>query len=81
MENDSSVAFVLIDCNDDVTHFVIDELRDMDIVKECTILKDVWKIIAKLETENMHSIRDAIQWKIRKIPEIKTTLTLVEYMK
>lgn len=81
MEDDYSVAFVFIDCNDDATHIVKDELKNIDIVKEIVMLKNVWKIIIKLEAENMHGIRDAIQWKIRKIPEIKTTLTLVEYMK
>ena len=77
MENDSSVAFVLLDCDDEITHTVIDELKSIDIVKEITMLQDMWKIIAKLEASDMHGIRDVIQWKIRKIPEIKSTLTRI----
>ena len=51
----------------------------MDSVIEYVRLDSIWKIIIKLEGDLEH-IRDVIRWKIRKMSNIKSTLTLVEYM-
>ena len=72
-------AFVLIECDDKATNDVADELKKMDSVIEYVKLDSTWKIIIKLEGDLEH-IRDIIRWKIRKMSNIKSTLTLVEYM-
>ena len=79
MNNKSCVAFVLIECDDKATNDVVDELKGMDSVAEYVKLDSTWKIIIKLEGDLEH-IRDIIRWKIRKMSNIKSTLTLVEYM-
>lgn len=80
MEDKSSVAFVLIDCDNEFTNNILDELKEIDSMKEFLKLESIWKIIIKLEADDINKIREIVRWKIRKIPEIKTTLTLVEYM-
>lgn len=80
MEDKKSVAFVLIDCEIESVHNIIDELKNLDTIKNYEKLEGHWKIIVKLEAESLDKIRDTIRWKIRKIPHINTTLTLVEYM-
>lgn len=75
MKNKSTIAFVLLGCGDEV----VDELKTIDSVKEYVRLDGIWKIIIKLEGD-MEQIREIIRWKIRKMSNIETTLTLIEYM-
>ena len=79
MKNKSIIAFVLVGCGDEVIDKVIDELKTMDSIKEYVRLDNTWKIIIKLEGDMEH-IREIIQWKIRKMSNIESTLTLIEYM-
>ena len=79
MKNKHTIAFVLLGCGDEVINEVVDELKTIDSVKEYTRLEGTWKIIIKLEGD-MEQIREIIRWKIRKMSNIETTLTLIEYM-
>lgn len=74
------IGFVLIECKQEDMNDIVNQLDEIDIVKEALRVDGVWKIVTKLEAPNLDNIREAIQWKIRKIPEIESTLTLVEYM-
>ncbi|MEK6831767.1 MAG: Lrp/AsnC ligand binding domain-containing protein [Thermoproteota archaeon] len=69
----------MIECDDKATNDVADELKKMDSVIEYVKLDSTWKIIIKLEGDLEH-IRDIIRWKIRKMSNIKSTLTRIEYM-
>ncbi len=79
MKNKSTIAFVLLGCGDEVINKVIDELKTMDSIKEYMRLDSAWKIIIKLEGD-IEQIREIVQWKIRKMSNIESTLTLIEYM-
>ena len=79
MKNKPTIAFVLLGCGDEVIDKVIDELKTMDSIKEYVRLDSAWKIIIKLEGD-IEQIREIIQWKIRKMSNIESTLTLIEYM-
>ncbi|MFQ5476870.1 MAG: Lrp/AsnC ligand binding domain-containing protein [Nitrosopumilus sp.] len=76
----SSVAFVLIMCQQELTEDLVGELAEIDVVKEITLVEGPWKIILKLESSDLDHIRDAIRWKIRRMEGIESTLTLIEYM-
>jgi len=80
MENSSSIAFVLIMCKPDSKIDIVDQLVEITVVKEITLVEGPWRIIVKLESSDLNHIRDAIRWKLRKIIGIESTLTLVEYM-
>ena len=79
MKNKPTIAFVLLGCGDEVINEVVDELKTIDSVKEYARLEGTWKIIIKL-VGDMEQIREIIRWKIRKMSNIETTLTLIEYM-
>ena len=79
MKNKPTIAFVLLGCGDEVIDEVVDELKIIDSVKEYVRLDSPWKIIIKLEGD-IEQIREIIRWKIRKMSNIETTLTLIEYM-
>lgn len=75
-----SIGFVFIECKQKSTNDVVNQLDKIDAVKETILVDGLWKIVAKLEAPNLDNIREAIQWKIRKMAEIESTLTLVEYV-
>jgi len=76
----SSIGFVLIECKQESMKDIINQLDELEIIKEITKIDGIWRIVIKLEAPNLDNIREAIQWKIRKIMGIESTLTLVEYM-
>lgn len=75
-----SIGFVFIECKQESMKDVVNQLDEIDIVKETIRVDGLWKIVAKLEAPNLDNIREAIQWKIRKMAGIESTLTLVEHM-
>ena len=68
-------------CKQESIEFVADQLNEIDVVKESTLIDGPWRIIVKLEAPTLDHIREAVQWKLRKIEGIESTLSLVEYMK
>jgi len=79
VKSKSTIAFVLLGCGDEVINEVVSELKTIDSVKEYVRLNSNWKIIIKLEGD-IEQIREIIRWKIRKMENIESTLTLIEYM-
>ncbi len=77
---ESSIGFVLIECKQESIKNIVNQLDEIDAVKETIKVDGLWRIVAKLEAPNLDNIREAIQWKIRKMTGIESTLTLVEYM-
>jgi len=76
----SNITFVLIICKEESIKCVVEQLSEIDVVKETTLVEGQWNILVKLESNNLDYIRDAIRWKLRKMNSIESTLTLVKYM-
>ena len=70
-------AYVLINCDLGSEEPVIEELKHVDFVKEVHGTFGAYDIIAKLSSDKTESIRKAISFQIRKIPKIRSTLTLM----
>jgi len=81
MIDTSSIVFVLIMCNRESMPNIINQLTEIDVVKETTLVDGPWRIVVKLQSTSLDHLRDAIQWKLRKMEGIESTLSLVEYMK
>jgi len=60
---------------------VVNQLNEIDVVKETMLVDGPWRIVVKLQSNSLDHLRDAVQWKLRKIEGIESTLSLVEYMK
>jgi len=71
-------AYVLISCDLGAEDDVISELKTIEGIKEIFIAFGVYDILVKAEAENFETLRDKIiGWKIRNIPGLRSTLTLM----
>jgi len=72
-----ATAYVLINCELGSEEAVISELKAVESVKEVHGTFGAYDIFAKVESGQVEALREAITWKIRKIPKIRSTLTLM----
>ncbi len=72
-----ATAYVLINCDLGAEEFVISELHSIDGVVEVHGTFGAYDILAKVESNQVESLRETITWKIRKIGKIRSTLTLM----
>ena len=72
-----AIAYVLINCELGSEESVIYELKSIEDVIEVHGTFGAYDILAKVESDQVETLRDTITWKIRKIPKIRSTLTLM----
>ena len=72
-----AIAFVLINCELGSEEAVISELKSVEGVKEVHGTFGAYDILAKVESDQVEKLRETITWKVRKIPKIRSTLTLM----
>ena len=71
-------AYVLINCDSGYETPIINQLKELNFVKEVHGTLGVYDIVAKVESENSESLREAIVGDIRKLLHVKSTLTLID---
>jgi DNA-binding Lrp family transcriptional regulator len=72
-----ATAYVLINCELGAEEFVISELNSIDGVIEVHGTFGAYDILAQVQSDQVEALRETITWKIRKIPKIRSTLTLM----
>jgi len=72
-----ATGYVLINCELGSEEAVISELKAIEGVKEVHGTFGAYDILAKVESDQVEKLRETITWKIRKIPKIRSTLTLM----
>ncbi len=72
-----ATAYVLINCDLGYEEQVIEELKHISDVKEIHGTFGVYDIFAKVESDQITTLRETITSKIRKIVRIRSTLTLM----
>lgn len=70
-------AFVLINCDLGKEKDIILDLNGIKDVKESHGTWEAFDIIAEIKSETAESLRDIITLKIRKMPAIRSMLTLM----
>ncbi len=70
-------AYVLINCDLGSEESVIEELKHVDTVKEVHGTFGAYDIVAKLASDKSETLRESITWQIRKINNVRSTLTLM----
>lgn len=70
-------AFVLINTEMGAEKEVTQALRKIPQVKEVYGLYGVYDMIAKVEAESMDKLKDIIGMKIRKLKNVRSTLTMI----
>lgn len=71
-----NAAFILINSELGKEESLIKELRDIDGIKEVHYVYGVYDIIAKVEAKNMGKLIEMIAFKIRRLRDVRSTLTM-----
>ena len=71
-----SIIYVLIICDVGFVKSIIIELETVNFIKEIKEIMGEYDILVKLESDNLNELKNIIPSNIRKIPNIRTTLTL-----
>ena len=72
-----TTAYVLISCDLGFDVEIIDEIKQLEDVKEVHGVFGAYDILVKLESANVENLKDIITWKIRKLNRVRSTLTLM----
>jgi len=72
-----ATAYVLINCELGSEESIIQQLKNLDGVIEVHGTFGAYDILAKIESTTVDVLRETITWKIRKIDQIRSTLTLM----
>ncbi len=70
-------AYVLITSDLGSEENIIKEIRGLDNVKEVEGTYGVYDIIVKVESNSMEALKNTITSKIRRIPQVRSTITLM----
>ena len=70
------IAFVLINAELGKEESILEELRNIDQVKEAHFVYGVYDIIAKVEAESMDKLKEIVTFKIRRLSDVRSTLTM-----
>lgn len=70
-------AIVLINAEIGSEEEVFNEISKVEGVKEAYIVYGVYDIIAKIEAESMEKLKETIANRIRKLPKVRSTLTMI----
>ena len=70
-------AYVLINCDLGKEEIILDSLRHMESVKEVHETFGAYDIIAKIENSDRDKLRETITWNIRRLQNVRSTLTLM----
>ncbi len=68
---------MLINCELGSEEVIIQQLKNLDGVKEAHGTFGAYDILTKIESSTVETLRETITWKIRKIEKIRSTLTLM----
>ncbi|MCH7940579.1 MAG: Lrp/AsnC ligand binding domain-containing protein [Thaumarchaeota archaeon] len=72
-----ATAYVLINCDMGYEEQVIEELKHISDVKEVHGTFGAYDMVAKVESDQITTLRETMTWKIRKIDRVRSTLTLM----
>ena len=72
-----ATAYILINCELGSEESIIQQLKSLDGIVEVHGTFGAYDILAKIESSTVEVLRETITWKIRKIDQIRSTLTLM----
>ena len=70
-------AFVLINVESGTEEDVIKELKTIEGVEEAYYSYGVYDIITKVKADSMEKLKDMVTHRIRSLPRVRSTLTLI----
>lgn len=70
------VVYILINAELGMEEDLLQELRKIEDIKEAYVTYGVYDVIVKAEAENMENLKELVAFKIRRMKEVKNTLTM-----
>ena len=70
-------AFVLINAEPGTEAEVLEALKAIPEVREAHMVYGIYDIIARVETGTSEELKNAIEWKIRRLDKVRSTATLI----
>jgi len=70
-------AFVMINTEVGAEKEVLERLRKLTDIKESYAVFGIYDIVAKIEAESMEKLKEIIDWRIRRLDKIRSTLTMI----
>ena len=72
-----ATAYILINCELGSEELIIQQLKNIDDISEVSGTFGAYDVLAKIESPTAETLREIITWKIRKVDQIRSTLTLM----
>ena len=72
-----AIAYILLNCELGSEESIIQQLKNLDGISEVSGTFGAYDILTKIESTTVETLREIITWKIRKIDQIRSTLTLM----
>lgn len=72
-----ATAFVLINAELGEETKALNELNRVEGVKDTYLVNGVYDILARIEAETMSALKNIISWKVRRILQVRSTLTMI----
>lgn len=70
-------AYVLINTVPEAEEEFLEELRKIEGVKEAASVYGIYDFIAKVEADSLEKVKKIITWKIRKLKDVRASVTLI----
>jgi DNA-binding Lrp family transcriptional regulator len=70
-------AYVLINCDVDHKNEVMNQLDQLPGIFETVELHGAYDILARFNMQSVEELKDTIKFHLKKIPDIKSTVTLI----
>ncbi len=70
------VAYVLIQCDLGAEVEIIEEISKIEQIKEVRGTYGIYDIFCRIEADSKNVLDDVITFKMRKVPKIRSTITL-----
>jgi DNA-binding Lrp family transcriptional regulator len=70
-------AFVMINTEVGAEKEVLERLRKLTDIKESYAVFGIYDIVAKIEADSMEKLKEIIDWRIRRLDKVRSTLTMI----
>ena len=73
-----TVAYVMLNCDLGAEADTLEQLKELENVMHVSETMGAHDMLIKIEAENFETVREIVAWKIKSIPHVRSTVTLVE---
>ncbi|MGY5142062.1 MAG: Lrp/AsnC ligand binding domain-containing protein [Nitrosopumilus sp.] len=71
-------AYVMLNCELGAEQEIIEQLKELEQVKDVFETIGTHDMLVKLQAENFEKIREIVSWNIQKLKNVRSTSTLIK---